>query len=98
MTWLRMIMSEPWRILYTKLALKEKKIACEAGLKNKIEEILKIMKSNPFTAYPPYEKLTGDLAGVYSRRINLQHRIIYQVYAEKRIIKIISMWLHYEKI
>ena len=91
-------MCESWRILYTKQALKDKKVACDAGFKNKINEILKIMKNNPFTPYPPYEKLIGDLAGAYSRRINLQHRIVYQVYVEKKIIKIISMWLYYEKI
>ena len=91
-------MSESWRILYTRQALKDKKTACEAGFKNKIEEILTTLKNNPFTAYPPYEKLVGDLAGAYSRRINLQHRIVYQVYVDKMIIKIVSMWLHYEKI
>lgn len=91
-------MSESWRILYTKQALKDKKITCEAGFKNKIDELLKMMKNNPFTTYPPYEKLIGHLSGAYSRRMNLQHRIIYQVYIEERIIKIISMWLHNEKL
>ena len=58
--------------------------------------ILSILKKNPFMSYPPFEKLVGDLSGAYSRRINIKHRVVYQVYEKERIIKIISMWLHYE--
>jgi Txe/YoeB family toxin of toxin-antitoxin system len=89
-------MNEPWKILYTKQALKDKRIACEAGFQKKVSEVLTVLIDDPFTEYPPYEKLSGDLSGAYSRRMNLQHRVVYQVYAEQRIIKIISMWLHYE--
>ena len=90
-------MSSEWKILYTKQVLKDKRIAYEAGFKTKIEDILRILKDNPFNNYPPYEKLIGDLSGAYSRRINIQHRIVYQIYTEKKIVKIISMWLHFEK-
>jgi toxin YoeB len=89
-------MSEPWAILYTKQGLKDKRNACASGFDARIKEILEILKKDPFTEYPPFEKLVGDLSGAYSRRINRQHRVVYQVYTEKRIIKIISMWLHYE--
>lgn len=89
-------MNEPWRILYTKQGLKDKKTACAAGFDGRINEILELLRNDPFTAYPPYEKLVGDLAGAYSRRINRQHRVVYQVLEQERIVKIISMWLHYE--
>jgi Txe/YoeB family toxin of toxin-antitoxin system len=89
-------MSEPYKILYTKQALKDKGIAFEAGFSDKIKSILETLKENPFADYPPYEKLIGDLIGAYSRRINRQHRVVYEVHQEERIVKIISMWLHYE--
>jgi toxin YoeB len=89
-------MSEPYKILYTKQALKDKGTAYEAGFSDKIKSILKTLKENSFADYPPYEKLIGDLTGAYSRRINRQHRVIYEVYQKERIVKIISMWLHYE--
>ena len=85
-----------WKIVYTPDALKDKKNAFEAGFKNKIISILEILKNNPFTTYPPYEKLIGSYKGAYSRRINLQHRLVYSVYKEKKLVKIISMWTHYE--
>jgi Txe/YoeB family toxin of toxin-antitoxin system len=91
-----MQMSDTYRILYTKRALKDKHIAIEAGFGVKIASILMTLKENPFADYPPYEKLLGDLAGAYSRRMNRQHRIVYAVYPDERIVKIISMWLHYE--
>ena len=88
-------MNNRYKILYTKQGLKDKRIASKAGYGKKIENILSTLKENPFASYPPYEKLVGDLLGAYSRRINAQHRIVYQVYNEERIVKIISMWLHY---
>ncbi|WP_231702731.1 Txe/YoeB family addiction module toxin [Desulfocucumis palustris] len=91
-----MMMSEPYKILYTKQALKDKKTAYEAGFSDKIKSILETLKENPFADYPPYEKLVGDLIGAYSRRISRQHRVVYEVYQKKHIVKIISMWLHYE--
>lgn len=89
-------MNEPYKILYTKRGLKDKQIAYEAGFADRIKSILETLKENPFADYPPYEKLVGDLSGAYSRRINRQHRVVYQVYPDERIVKIISMWLHYE--
>lgn len=85
-----------WKVLYTSDALKDKKKAFEAGLNNKIMSLLEILREDPFTTYPPYEKLIGDYAGAYSRRINRQHRLVYAVYKEEKIVKIISMWTHYE--
>ncbi|OPY56420.1 MAG: Plasmid encoded toxin Txe [Pelotomaculum sp. PtaU1.Bin035] len=90
------MMSEPYKILYTKQALKDKRTAYKAGFSSKIKSILETLKENPFADYPPYEKLLGDLTGAYSRRINHQHRIVYEVYQKEHIVKIISMWLHYE--
>ena len=89
-------MSEPYKILYTKQALKDKRTAYEAGFSDKIKSILETLKENPFADYPPYEKLVGDLTGAYARRMNRQHRMIYEVYQKDRIVNIISMWLHYE--
>lgn len=86
----------PWKIVYTKQGLKDKKIAIQVGFGEKIKSILELLKENPFTDYPPYEKLVGDLSGSYSRRMNRQHRVVYQVYTNERTVKIISMWLHYE--
>lgn len=88
--------SEPWRIVYTKQALKDKSIAYEAGFANKIRSILETVRNNPYEDYPPYEKLVGNLNGAYSRRINRQHRLVYQIFKEERIVKIISLWTHYE--
>lgn len=89
-------MDDPWRVVYTRDALKDKKKAYEAGFKERIERLLEIIRDDPFSAYPPYEKLIGDLLGAYSRRINRQHRLVYSVHKEERTIKIISMWEHYE--
>jgi len=96
MNWLRMPMSNWYKILYTKQGLKDKRIAFKAGYGKKIKNILSTLKETPFASYPPYEKLIGDLSGAYSRRINIKHRVVYQVYNKERIVKIISMWLHYE--
>lgn len=89
-------MNVPWKIVYTPDALKDKRKAYESGFKEKIEKLLAILKDDPFAAYPPYEKLIGDMSGAYSRRINRQHRLVYTVYSNERIVKIISMWNHYE--
>jgi Txe/YoeB family toxin of toxin-antitoxin system len=85
-----------YRIIYTKQAQKDAKKARSAGLKSKIVTLLEILKKDPFQNPPPYEKLLGDLTGAYSRRINIQHRLVYQVYEDKKIVKVIRMWTHYE--
>ncbi|MEK6745833.1 MAG: Txe/YoeB family addiction module toxin [Pseudomonadota bacterium] len=85
-----------WRLIYTKQAQKDAKKAASAGLKEKIQKLLAIIEQNPFMNPPPYEKLLGDMAGAYSRRINIQHRLVYQVLEEEKIIKILRMWTHYE--
>ncbi len=85
-----------WNLIYTKQAQKDAKKLKEAGLKPKALQLLEILKQDPFQSPPPFEKLVGDLSGAYSRRINIQHRLIYQVLEDKNIIKIIRMWTHYE--
>lgn len=85
-----------WKIVYTKDALKDKKRAFEAGYGAKIKKLLDTIKEDPFTPYPPYEKLVGDLTGVYSRRINIQHRLVYMVYPAEKVFKVIALWTHYE--
>lgn len=89
-------MKDKWKIVYTQDALKDKRKAYEAGYKDKIEKLLQLLGKDPFESYPPFEKLIGDLAGAYSRRINHQHRMVYSVYKEVSTIKIISLWNHYE--
>ncbi len=85
-----------YKLLYTKQAKKDAKKLSESNLKKKAQEILKIIEDDPFQDYPPYEKLIGDLTGAFSRRINIQHRIVYQVYEEEKVVKVIRMWTHYE--
>jgi len=85
-----------WRLVFTKQAQKDAKKIASAGLKSKAESIIKILTENPYQVPPAYEKLVGDLAGAYSRRINIQHRIIYQVLNDEKVVKIIRMWTHYE--
>lgn len=85
-----------YKILYTKQAKKDARKLAESNLKNKALEILKILEENPFEDYPPYEKLIGDLTGAFSRRINIQHRIVYQVLEKEKIVKVLRMWTHYE--
>jgi Txe/YoeB family toxin of toxin-antitoxin system len=85
-----------WELYFTRQAQKDAKKLASAGLKTKAEELLKVLEKNPFQNPPPYEKLVGDLAGAYSRRINLQHRLVYQVIEEKKAIKILRLWTHYE--
>lgn len=85
-----------WELLYTKQAQKDAKKLSASGLKKKAQALLEVIKEDPHQNPPPYEKLVGDLSGAYSRRINIQHRLVYQVYAEEHAIKIIRLWSHYE--
>jgi toxin YoeB len=83
-------------MVYTKQAQKDAKKIAAAGLKPKAKKLLDILSKNPFQTPPPFEKLIGDLSGAYSRRINIQHRLVYQVLEEIRTVKVIRMWTHYE--
>jgi len=85
-----------WQLVFTKQAQKDAKKIAHSGLKPQAERLLEIIKENPFKNPPPYEKLVGDLSGAYSRRINIQHRLVYQVLDETKTVKIIRMWTHYE--
>lgn len=85
-----------WELRFTKRAQKDAKKLAAAGLKPKAEELLAILEQNPYENPPSYEKLKGDLQGAYSRRINIQHRLVYEVLEEERIVKVLSMWTHYE--
>ena len=85
-----------WKLVYTKQAQKDSIKISSSGLKSKALEILKLIEEDPYQSPPSYEKLIGDLSGAYSRRINIQHRIVYQIIEEKKIVKIIRMWTHYE--
>ena len=89
-------MVEKWRIVYTKQAQKDARKIAAAGLKGKAEKLLHILSENPYQTPPSYEKLIGDLSGAYSRRINIQHRLVYQILEENRTVKLIRMWTHYE--
>lgn len=84
------------RLLYTQQARKDARKLAAAGLKPKALEILAILEVDPFQSPPPFEKLVGDLSGAFSRRINLQHRLVYQVLEDERIVKVLRMWTHYE--
>ncbi len=85
-----------WKLVYTKQAQKDAKKISAVNLEEKAIEVLKILAENPFKSSPAYEKLVGDLTGAYSRRINIQHRVVYQIYEKEHIVKIIRMWTHYE--
>lgn len=85
-----------YKLVYTKQAKKDAKKAASSGLKSKIEDLLEIIKEDPFQEYPPYEILVGNLDGAYSRRINILHRLVYQVYEKEKVIKVIRMWTHYD--
>ncbi len=85
-----------WRLVYTKQAQKDAKKLSAAGLRPKAEKILALLAENPYKTPPRFEKLLGDLSGAYSRRINIQHRVVYQVIDEKKVVKIIRLWTHYE--
>jgi len=85
-----------WRIVFTKQAQKDAKKLTAGGLRPKAEKLLDILRENPYQTPPPFEKLLGDLSEAYSRRINIQHRIVYQILAEEKVVKVIRMWTHYE--
>lgn len=85
-----------WQVLYTKVAQKDAKKLAAAGLRANAEKLLTVLASNPFQTPPPYEKLVGDLDGAYSRRLNIQHRLVYQVLKIERIVKVLRMWTHYD--
>jgi Txe/YoeB family toxin of toxin-antitoxin system len=85
-----------WEIVYAKQALKDAKKLTANGLKHKAQLILAILVNDPFQSFPPYEKLVGDLAGAYSRRINIQHRVVYEVFVKEKVVRILRMWTHYE--
>ena len=85
-----------YTVVFTKHALKDAKKLSAAGLRPNAEKLLAILKENPFQTPPPYEKLLGDLTGFYSRRINIQHRLVYQVLVDDKIVKVLRMWSHYE--
>jgi toxin YoeB len=85
-----------WELVYTKHAQKDAKKVAVSGLKRKAQELLNVLKENPYQNPPPYEKLVGDLNGAYSRRINIQHRLVYQVLEEEHVVKVLRLWTHYE--
>lgn len=84
-----------WQVVYTNRALKDARKIAHGGLKARAKEILALLEEDPFRP-PPFEKLVGDLAGLYSRRINVQHRIVYQIHRAERVVKILRVWTHYE--
>ena len=85
-----------WQLVFSRHAQKDAKKLAAAGLKNKAQELLAILADDPFRNPPPYERLVGDLAGAYSRRINIQHRLVYEVFAKERMVRVLRMWTHYE--
>ena len=85
-----------WRLVFTKQAQKDAKKIAHSGLKPQAERLLEIIKEDPFKSPPPYEKLVGDLSGAFSRRLNIQHRLVYQVLEEIKTVKVIRIWTHYE--
>jgi len=85
-----------WKVIYTKYALKDAKKISQSNLKKKTQELLVLLEQDPFQNPPQFEKLVGDLEGAYSRRINIQHRLVYQVLQDERIVKVLRMWTHYE--
>jgi Txe/YoeB family toxin of toxin-antitoxin system len=85
-----------WQLIYTKQAQKDAQKLASSGLKEKAKELLKIVQSDPYQNPPPYEKLVGDLAGAYSRRINIQHRLVYQVLEKEHVVRVLRLWTRYE--
>ena len=85
-----------WRLVFTKQAQKDAKKVTAAGLRDKVQVLLDVIAEDPFRSPPQFEKLVGDLAGAYSRRINIQHRLVYQVLKDDRTVKVLRMWTHYE--
>ena len=89
-------MVEGWQVVFTKQAQKDAKKLASAGLKSKAESLLEILSEDPYQTPPPFEKLIGDLSGAYSRRINIQHRLVYQIENDKKVVKVIRMWTHFK--
>jgi len=85
-----------WRVVFTKQAQKDAGKLTAAGLRSRAERLLDILRENPYQTPPPLEKLVGDLAGAYSRRINIQHRLVYEILDKEKAVKVIRMWAHYE--
>jgi len=85
-----------WKLVYTKHAQKDARKLASSGLKPKAQELLALIAEDPFRRPPPFEKLVGDLSGAYSRRINIQHRLVYQVLEDQRVVKVLRLWSHYE--
>ena len=85
-----------WRVVFTKQAQKDAKKLAAAGLRTKAEKLLDILRENPYKTPPTYEKLLGDLSGAYSRRINIQHRLVCQILDNEKVVKVIRMWTHYD--
>lgn len=85
-----------WELVFTRDACKDAKKIQAAGLRSRVDALLAVLHTNPLQNPPPYERLVGDLAGAYSRRINLKHRLVYQIYKAERTVKILRMWTHYE--
>lgn len=85
-----------WELRFTSQAQKDAKQLSACGLKKKAQELLDIVRDNPYQNPPPYEKLIGDMSGAYSRRINIQHRLVYQILEKEKIVKVLRMWTHYQ--
>ena len=85
-----------WSLVFAKQAMKDAKKLAASGLKSKAQSLLSVLATDPFQNPPPFEKLVGDLAGAYSRRINIQHRIVYEVFAKEKTVRVLRMWTHYE--
>ena len=85
-----------WQIVFTKQAQRDAKKLSAAGLRSKAEKLIEILRENPYQFPPPFEKLLGDLSGAFSRRINIQHRLVYQILDNEKVVKVIRMWTHYE--
>ena len=86
----------PWQVVFTQQAQKDARRLASAGLRPKAERLLEVLAKNPFENPPPFEKLLGDLKGAFSRRINIQHRLVYQILEKEHIVKVLRMWTHYE--
>ena len=85
-----------WALVFAKQAMKDAKKIAASGLRPKAEELFVVLSNDPFQKPPPFEKLVGDLAGTYSRRINIQHRLVYEVFAKEKTVRVLRMWTHYE--
>jgi len=85
-----------WNLAYSKYAIKDAKKISAAGLRDKAEALLGVLAVDPFQNRPPYEKFVGDLKGAYSRRINIQHRLVYEVFRQEKIVRVLRMWTHYD--